>query len=89
MTDRAMSPTAAQAHARRIVRSRYKAVRQGKRVDSPHILADRLVSLLQDAANDNPGPWSEEWAEYVLSHAGEQYLRFCKVAPIPTKVGAP
>lgn len=88
MTERAMSPTAAQAHARRTIRRRYKMLREGKRVDSPKILADRLVVLLKDAAQDDPGAWSEEWAEYVLSHAGEQYLRFCKVAPLPAIAGA-
>jgi hypothetical protein len=88
MTERTMSPTAAQAHAKRIVRSRFKAIRLGKRVESPHILAGRLIVLLEDAARDNPGPWSAEWAEYVLHHAGQQYERLCEVAPIREQVSA-
>lgn len=88
MTERRMSTAAANARTRVVIRRRYKSLRLGKRVDSPRILAGRLVALLEDAAQDNPGPWSEEWAEYVLSHAGEQYLKFCKVAPIPEKAGA-
>lgn len=83
-----MSPTAAQAHAKRIVRSRFKAIRLGKRVEDPKILAGRLVVLLDAAAQGNPGPWSEEWAEYVLSHAGQRYLDLCKVAPIPQRVAS-
>jgi hypothetical protein len=83
-----MSPAAAQAYAKRAIRSRYKAIRLGKRVEDPSILAGRLVVLLEDAAADNPGPWSEEWAEYVLDHAGKQYLRFCKTNPIREKAGA-
>ena len=88
MTNRIMSPTAAQAHAKRIVRSRYKAIRLGKRVEDPKILADRIAALLKDAAQDNPGPWNEEWADYVLSRAGQRYTQLCKVAPIREKAGA-
>lgn len=83
-----MSPAAAQAHARRAIRSRYKAIRLGKRVEDPKILASRLVVLLEDAAQDNPGPWSEEWADYVLSNAGQRYTQLCKVAPIRERVAS-
>lgn len=56
--------------------------------DSPHVFAGRLVALLEDAAQDNPGPWSDEWADHVLNHAWQQYLRLCEVAPIREQVKA-
>jgi hypothetical protein len=56
-----MSPTAAAAHAKRIVKSRFKALRMDPRpvaavkVDPPHIFAGRIYGLLEQASTRDPG----------------------------------
>lgn len=88
MSDRTMSPTAAQAHARRIVRRRYKAIREGKRVDSPHILADRLTEYAKATAAAYPVEPSRAYAEYVQASFHEKFIELCRTAPLSEKAGA-
>lgn len=93
MTDRRLSPTAAQSYARRAVRQRMRALRLDPRhvskvkVDSHHVFAGRLVALLTAASHDNPGVWSEAYSEHVLAQFSDQYLRLCEVAPL-ARVGS-
>lgn len=83
MAERTMSPTATQAHAKRIMRSRYKALRLGKRVDSPAILAGRLVAYATETAKAYPvDPPSPAYREYIESHFHERFIELCKLAPI-------
>jgi hypothetical protein len=73
---------------KRQIRSRFKAAREGKQVEPPEVLAGELVKLLKVAAHDNPGEWSEAYAEHVINQFSSQYLRLCEVAPIRQKAGA-
>lgn len=94
MTDRTMSPTAAATHARKAVRARFKILRQDPRpvvevkVDSPHVFAGRIASLLKDAASDHPGEWSESYTEFVVNRFADRYVELCRVAPLVEKAGA-
>jgi hypothetical protein len=73
---------------RREIRARYKALRLNEQVEPPEVLAGELVKLLKVAAHDNPGEWSEAYAELVLSRFSRRYLDLCRVAPIRAKAGA-
>lgn len=92
MTERRLSPTAATAQARRATRRRFKCLREDKRpvhripVDSPRVFAGRIAALLQEAAYDNPGVWSDAYVEFVMNRFADKYVELCRVAPIP--VGA-
>ena len=89
MTDtRTRSPTAAEAHARRIVRNRYKSIRLGKRVDSPQILAGRLVAYAEDTAVAYPVEPSRAYAEWVQTNFHEKFVELCRTAPLAEKAGA-
>lgn len=88
MTNRTKSPTAAKTRARIVIRQRMKAVREGKRVDSPHILASRLVSLIETASADNPGEWSDSYCEWVINQFADRYVELCRVVPIPVKAAS-
>lgn len=87
MSERTMSPTAAQAHARRIVRRRYKAIREGKRVDSPHILAGRLTEYAKATAAAYPVEPSRAYAEWVQTNFHEKFVELCRVSPVAAEVG--
>lgn len=90
MSDWKLSPTAANSRARKAVRNRMKLLRLGKpnAVDSQHVFADRLVSLLKAASHDNPGEWSPAYAEHVIHRFSDRYVELARVAPIPTKVAS-
>jgi hypothetical protein len=88
MTDRRLSPTAANAQARRATRTRFKLLRLGKRADPAAVFAGRIAGLLEAAAYDNPGEWSDSYTEFVINRFADRYVELCRVAPIPTKVRA-
>lgn len=77
-----MSPTAAQAHARRIVRRRYRALRLGKRVESPAIVADRLVSYLSATAEAFPVDPSPAYRAYVENAFADRFFELCQHSPV-------
>jgi hypothetical protein len=60
-----------------------KALRLNEQVDPPEVLAGELVKLLKVAAHDNPGEWSEAYAEHVINNFADRYVELCRVAPIP------
>lgn len=94
MTERRMSPTAANARVRRAIRDRFKILRtdsrsvQEIRVDSPLLFAGRIASLLKDASADNPGEWSEAYCEFVINRFADRYVELCRVAPIRERVAS-
>jgi hypothetical protein len=52
-------------------------------VDSPQVLAGRLVDLIERASKDDPGEWSEAYTEHVINRFADRYVELCRVAPIP------
>lgn len=88
MTERVKAPEAANARARIVIRRRYKALREGKRVDSPEITAGRLVAYAEDTALKYPVEPSVAYRQWVEAEFSERFLRFCPDSPIPMKVGA-
>ena len=89
MTERRMSPTAASSRARKAMKARMKLLRLGetKAVDSQHVFAGRIVSLLQAASHDHPGEWSEAYAEHVINRFADRYVELCRIAPLIQKAG--
>ena len=86
MTDtRTMSPTAAQAHARKAIRRRFKLLREGKRVDSPHILAGRLVAYAEDTAVAFPVEPSKAYRQYVEAAFHERFIELCRTTPVAVR----
>lgn len=90
MTERRLSPTAANTRAKKAVRTRMKLLRLGefKAVDSQHVFAGRIVSLLEMASHDNPGEWSEAYTEHVINRFADRYVELSRVAPVPARAGA-
>lgn len=82
-----MSPTAAQAQARRLIRTRFKSLRLGVPVESPRVVADRLVTYAQATAKAFPVEPNDAYRQYVQNAFSDRYLELCKVAPIPAKAG--
>lgn len=83
MTERVKAPEAARVRARLVIRKRYKALGDGKRVDSPAILADRLVAYATETAKAYPvEPPSPAYREWVESHFHERFIELCKLAPV-------
>lgn len=72
--ERTMSPTAAQAHAKRIVRRRFKMLRENKRVDSPAVLASRLTEYARATAEAHPVEPSKAYAEWVHANFHEKFM---------------
>lgn len=67
MTERRLSPTAANAQAKKAAKNRFKLIRLGQRADSPYVFAGRIASLLKQASHDCPDEFSEAYADWVLS----------------------
>jgi hypothetical protein len=94
MTDRRLSPTAANSRVKAAMRNRFKILRKDPRpvaqikVDSQRVFAGRIVSLLEAAASDHPGEWSTSYAEWVVDNFADRYVELSRVAPIPEKAGA-
>ena len=94
MTERRLSPTAANATARKAMRNRMKILRQDSRpvqeirgIDSPEVFAGRIAALLKAASGDNPGEWSEAYTEHVMNRFADRYVELARVAPLPAKAG--
>lgn len=85
MSERTMSPTAAQAHAKRIVRSRYKSIRLGKRVESPRILAVRLAGYAEATSKAFPVEPSKAYREYVEATFHERFIELCRTTPVAVR----
>jgi hypothetical protein len=68
---------------KRQIRSRMKALRLNEQVEPPEVLAGGLVKLLKQASLDNPGEWSEAFAEHIINRFADRYVELCRVAPIP------
>lgn len=85
MTERTMSPSAAQAHAKRAIRSRYKAIRLGKRVESPQILAVRLAGYAEATSKAFPVEPSKAYREYVETTFHERYIELCRTTPLAVR----
>ena len=90
MTERRMSPTAANSRARKAMRNRMRLLRLGetKAIDSPHVFAGRIASLLTAASHDNPGEWSEAYSEHVINRFADRYVELCRVAPLLEEVAS-
>lgn len=90
MTERRLSPTAANSRARKAARTRMRLLRVGetKALDSQHVFAGRIVSLLEAASHDHPGEWSPAYCEFVMSRFADRYVELSRVAPLPVKAGA-
>ena len=79
MSEFRLSPTAANNRARKAMRTRMRLLRLGERpVDSQRVFADRIVSLLQAAAGDNPGEWSDAYSEHVLTRYSDRYAELAR-----------
>lgn len=87
MSDRVMSPVAAEKHARRIIRDRYRLARLGKPVDSPAVLADRLLALAEATAKAYPVAPSNVYREHVHYTFSQRFLELCASYPVPVKAG--
>lgn len=91
---RRMSPAAANAQAKRATKTRFKILRKDGRpvaqikVDSQHVFAGRIVSLLEMASHDNPGEWSPAYTEHVINRFADRFVELARVAPVPDKAGA-
>lgn len=84
MTERRLSPTAANSRARKAVRARMKLLRLGQTnaLDSQHVFAGRIVSLLEAASADHPGEWSPAYTEHVINRFADRYVELARVAPL-------
>lgn len=84
MTERHLSPTAAKSRAKKAVRTRMKLLRLGETnaMDSQHVFAGRIVSLLEMASHDHPGEWSEAYTEHVINRFSDRYVELCRIAPL-------
>ena len=89
MTDRRLSPTAANSRAKKAMRTRMRLLRLGetKALDSQEVFAGRIVSLLEAASSDNPGEWSEAYTAWVMDNFADRYVELSRVAPLPAKAG--
>jgi hypothetical protein len=76
-----MSPTAVQVHTRKIARARFKALRLNRRVDSPAIVADRLVTYLSATAEAFPVDPSPAYRAYVEAQFSDRFFELCKMTP--------
>ena len=82
MTERRLSPTAANAQAKKAAKNRFKLIRLGQRADSPQVFAGRIASLLEAASGDNPGEWSTAYTEHVINRFTDRYVELDRVAPL-------
>ena len=84
MTERRLSPTAANSRAKKAMRNRMRLLRLGetKAIDSQRVFAGRLVSLLEAASHDHPGEWSPAYTEHVVNRFADRYIELDRVAPI-------
>lgn len=87
MSDRVMSPTAAAAHARRTIRTRYKALRLGKRVDPPKVLADRLITYAEATSLAFPVEPSNAYREHVEAAFSTRFLALSATNPVAVRRG--
>lgn len=89
MTDRRLSPTAANTRARKAYRNRMKLLRLGdtKALDSQKVFAGRIVSLLEAASSDHPGEWSPSYTEWVVNNFADRYVELSRVAPLHEMAG--
>lgn len=82
MSARAMSPTAVQVHTRKIARARFKALRLNHRVDSPAIVADRLVTYLAATAEAFSVDPSPAYRAYVENAFADRFFELCQQSPV-------
>jgi hypothetical protein len=87
MSDRVMSPIAAEKHALRLIRERYKKVRRGERVDPPAIVAERLITFSLATARKFPVEPSVVYEERVRDLYARRFLELCASYPVPVKAG--
>lgn len=66
-------------------RQRFKAMREGKPYDPPAVHADRLVALLQPAAQSDPAPDSPAFRSYVAGAFFDKFMEFCAKYPAPAR----
>jgi hypothetical protein len=76
------------SQARKAIRARMKALRLDDTVDPEREFAGQLLDLIKSGNDDNPGEWSEPFAEFVINRFADQYVALCRVAPIHEKAGA-
>lgn len=70
------------AATKREIRSRFKAMREGKPFDAAADHADRLVALLTPAAQSDPAPASKAYAQYVHAAFSDRFLSLCSAYPV-------
>lgn len=75
------SPAVASKRAHAAVKARFKASREGKQVESPAAHADRLVAILQPAANSDPAPPSLAYRQWVEATFSDRFLELCGKYP--------
>ena len=66
----------------RLSRARMKALRLDNTVDSQREFAGRIVQLLKAASHDNPGEWSQAYADHIIDKFSTRYIELCRVAPV-------
>ena len=86
MTTRTMSPTAAQAHARRAIRQRMKNMRENKRVDPPQVFADRLSAYAAATAAAFPSAPSKAYRQHVEAQFHYKFLELCRTTPVEARL---
>jgi hypothetical protein len=80
-----LSPSVASNRAHKAMRTRMKALRQDDRVDPQREFAGKITRLLEAAAHDNPGEWSEAYTEHVINRFADRYVELCRVAPVKAR----
>ena len=76
------SPAVASKRANQAARQRFKAEREGKQVESAAAHADRLVAILTPAAQSDPAPASQAYAQYVTTAFSNRFLSLCSAYPV-------
>lgn len=66
----------------KVSRARFKAMREGKPYDPPAEHADRIVALLEPAAQSDPAPFSPAYAAYVTAAFSDRFLSLCSAYPV-------
>jgi hypothetical protein len=66
----------------RLSRARFKAARKGEPYDPPNVHADRLVALLEPAAQSDPAPVSPAYAQWVADSFSNRFLTLCAAHPV-------
>lgn len=66
----------------KLSRDRFKAARKGEPYDPPNVHADRLVALLEPAAQSDPAPVSPAYAQWVADSFSNRFLSLCSAYPV-------